>query len=71
MKNGITFNDVLESVDKLSLEEQETLMDVLHRRLIEQRRSELAKEIQDAQHEFREGSSQPATPSEIMKEISS
>ena len=70
MKNETTFNDVLESVDKLSLDEQETLLEVLHRRLIEYRRSDIAKEIQDAQNEFQQGYCQPATPSEIMKEIS-
>ena len=69
MKNGITFNDVLESVDKLSLDEQETLTEVIRRRLIERRRAELGNEIQDAQREFKEGSCQPATSSEIMKEI--
>ena len=69
MSNEITFNDVLESVDKLSLDEQETLTEVIRRRLIERRRAELAKEIQNAQREFKEGSCQPATPSDILKEI--
>lgn len=69
MSKEFTFNDVLESVDKLSLDEQETLTEVLRKRLIERRREELAKEIQNAQREFKEGSSKPATPSEIMKEI--
>ena len=69
MHNGTTFNDVLESIDKLTLDEQETLMEVLHRRLIDYRRSELSEEIRDAQQEFREGACKRATPSEIMKEI--
>jgi hypothetical protein len=34
------FGEVLEAVGKLSLEEQETLLDVLHRRIIEHRREE-------------------------------
>ncbi|KFD40942.1 hypothetical protein HX99_06590 [Peptococcaceae bacterium SCADC1_2_3] len=69
MENVMTFNEILESADKLSFDEQETLMEVLHRRLIEHRRAELAKEIQDAQQEYQEGRCQPATPSELMKEI--
>ena len=64
-----TFNDLLESVDKLSLDEQETLTEVLQRRLIERRRLELAREIKSAQREFKKGSRRTATPSEIMKEI--
>ncbi|MBU1262598.1 hypothetical protein KKG61_02750 [bacterium] len=69
MRNIMTFNEVLESADKLSLDEQEILREALHRRLIEHRRAELAKEIQDAQQEYKEGGCQSATPSELMKEI--
>ena len=69
MGKVMTFNKVLESADKLSLDEQETLTEVLHRRIIEHRHTELAKEIQDAQQEFKKGKCKPATPSELMKEI--
>ena len=69
MENVMSFNEVLEFADKLSLDDQETLMAVLHRRIIEHRRAELAKEIQDAQQEFKEGKCKPTTPAELMKEI--
>ena len=69
MGNTVVLNEVLESADKLSLDEQETLTEILHRRLIEYRRAELAKEIQNAQQEYRQGRCRPATPSELMKEI--
>ena len=69
MENVATFNEVLESADKLSLDEQETLAEILRKRLIDHRRTELAKEIQEAQQEYQEGRAQPATPSELMKEI--
>lgn len=69
MGKVMTFNKVLESADKLSLDEQETLTEVLRRRIIEHRRAELAKEIKDAQQEFKDGKCKPATPSELMKEI--
>ena len=69
MENVMSFNEVLESADKLSLDDQETLMEVLHLRIIEHRRAVLAKEIQDAQQEFKEGKCKPTTPAELMKEI--
>ena len=69
MRNGMTFNDVLESVDKMSLEEQETLTEVMHRRIIERKRAALVREIKEAQKEFKDGSCQPVTPSDLMKEI--
>ncbi len=63
------FGEVLEVADKLSLNEQETLIEVLQRRIIERRREKLAEETQDAQQEFLAGHCQPATPAELMKEI--
>lgn len=69
MENVISFEQVLEAADKLSLEAQETLMEVLHRRVIERRREKLAQEIQNAQREFRGDQCKPATPDELMKEI--
>lgn len=65
----MTFNGVLESADKLSLDEQETLTEILQRRIMEHRRIELAREIQEAQQDFKKGFCKPATPSELMKEI--
>lgn len=69
MENVMPFGEVLEAVGKLSLEEQETLLDVLHRRIIEHRREELASDIWQAQKEFEEGHCRPVTPAELVKEI--
>lgn len=69
MGNVMTFGELLEAADKLSLEEQETLVDILHRRMIERRRTELAKDIQDAQQEFQEERCREVTPSELIREI--
>lgn len=44
--------EVLEAGGKLSLEEQETLLEALQRRLIERRREELACDIRQAQEDF-------------------
>ncbi len=63
------FGDVLEAIDKLSLEEQETLMDIVQHRIAERGRKLLAAEIQDARQEFAAGRSQQTTADELMKEI--
>jgi len=52
----------------LSLEEQESLLELLQRRLIERRRIVLARKIEEARREFREGKSRVMTPSEIIAE---
>jgi hypothetical protein len=59
----------LEAADKLSLGDQEALLEVLHRRIIERRREEIAKDIEEAQQEFQAGQCRPITPSELMNEI--
>ena len=69
MKNTMSFGEVLETVDRLPLEEQEALIDILQRRVIEQRRAELAQDIKDAQKEFKAGHAHPGTPDEVMAEI--
>jgi CO dehydrogenase/acetyl-CoA synthase alpha subunit len=69
MEQSLTFGDILEAADRLSLEEKETLIEVLQRRLVDQRRDELAKEIKAARKEFQAGKCQPACPEELMKEI--
>lgn len=69
MPTLLAFGEVLEAADSLSFDEQETLIDILQRRMIEQRRTELAEDIQAARKEFQAGHCQPATASEIMKDI--
>ena len=69
MKKQMFFGEVLEAADKLSLEEQEAIVNILHKRMIEYRRSELAKEIHEAQQEYQSGRCQPSTPDKIIKEI--
>lgn len=69
MKKVTSFAEVLEAADKLSLDEQEAMLDILHRRVTENRRKELVKEVQEAQREFQEGHCQPVTPEEITREL--
>ena len=69
MTDGMPFGEVLEAADQLSAEEQQTLIDILHRRLSQACRRLLAAEIQEARREFAEGRCKPATPEELMREI--
>jgi hypothetical protein len=69
IRNAVSFAHVRESPGRLSAEEQETLIDILHRRAVESRRQGIAKHIRDAQQEFRKGRCRAITPAKIMKEI--
>jgi hypothetical protein len=68
-KSPSRFHVVVEAADRLTVEEQETLLEVLNRRLADRRRVELAADIREGQREFERGALRPTTPHEIMKEI--
>jgi hypothetical protein len=69
MQDAAPFSDVVEAAGNLSLDEQEALVEILERRVTERRRSQLAKEIQDADREFQRGECRPAQPNDLLREI--
>ncbi len=69
MEHIQNFADLLDAVDKLSREEKETFLDVLQRRVIEERRGEIATEIKAARREFQSGECHPINAEDLMKEI--
>ncbi|MGO8688014.1 MAG: hypothetical protein ACLQLG_00115 [Thermoguttaceae bacterium] len=69
MENTPPFADILEAAGSLSLEEQEVLVEILNRRLIEQRRAELAADIADADRQFQQAECRPARRDELLREI--
>jgi len=64
-----TFAQVLDSADQLGVEEQESLVEVLQRRLAERRRDALLEAVKLARREFDEDRCRPATPKQIVKRI--
>lgn len=71
MKGNALFCEILEAADRLSLEEQETLVDILARRMIEHRRAELSSDVAEAERELQEGGCRPVNPDELIREIRS
>ena len=69
MKTAMTFDRILGLSDDLPLSEKESLVEILTKRVIEQRRRILQKDIRDARREFRAAKCRSVTPAELMKEI--
>jgi hypothetical protein len=69
MEDTVVFSEVLEAVGKLSLEEQETLLDIVQRRIAREGRKRLADDIREAQGEFTQGRCDVVTVEDLMKEI--
>lgn len=63
-----TFAEVIDAVDKLSPDEQETLIETIRRRLAQRRRQELLADIDEARADLAAGRSQVKAPQEIVDE---
>ncbi len=63
------FQQVLENVESLSLDEQETLIDLVCCRLKERRRDEIAANIAQAQIDYQTGNVVRGTFGEIMAKL--
>ncbi len=64
-----TYGQVLDSIEALPEEQQESLMDTVRKRLAENRRDLLVKSVKEARKEFKSGKCRPASPAEIMRKV--
>ena len=69
MSKAVRFGEVLEGIETLSLEDQEILKEILHRRIVERRREEWVRDVRQAQQEFQAGECRPVTPEELMNHV--
>ena len=65
-----TFQKALEIVESLPEEQRESLMDIVKRRLIEERRDRLAQSIKGAREEYKRGKIRKGTVDDLMNELS-
>ena len=64
-----TFEQVLDLVTELSLEQQELLIDIVKKRTIQMRRQELVRSSQEALAEFKTGNLKAQTANEAIEEL--
>jgi hypothetical protein len=67
---NITFQKALEIVESLPEEQRESLMDIVRRRLIEERRDRLAQSIKEAREEYKRGKIRKGTVDDLLNELS-
>ena len=63
------FQQALEAVEVLSLEDQAMLLDILQNRLRQQRRNELLKEVAEVRQEYAEGTVKFGSVADFMAEL--
>lgn len=64
-----TFQEALEIVESLPQDQQENLINIIRRRLIEHRREALAEQIKEAREEYKRGEVRRGTVDDLLREI--
>jgi hypothetical protein len=67
--HAIPFAELLEMIDRLPLDQRESLVEVLRRRNSEDERNRIVASSRAAKKEHRAGKTRPTTPEELMREI--
>ena len=63
------FEQALEAVENLSLEDQAMLLDILQNRLRQERRNELIKEVAEVRQKYAEGNVKFSSVADFMAEL--
>lgn len=64
-----SYGQVIASIEALPADQQESLVELLQKRLAERRRAALVKSVQEARKEFKAGKLRPASPAEILHKV--
>ena len=64
-----TFSDVVDAADDLSVNEQETLVEILRRRIAKCNREALVRDVAEARAEFQSGQTRATSVGDIMNEV--
>jgi len=66
----ISFQQALDMVESLPEYQQEDLIDLIRRRLVEQKRETLALRVQEARAEYAQGKTKEGTVQDLMNDLS-
>jgi hypothetical protein len=66
MQTSISLNQILQNISELSVDEQFYLSDLLQKRLVEVRRTEIANRVQEAEENYRSGNVRSGSVAELM-----
>lgn len=69
MSAQANFNEILESIGLLPSEQQETLIEIIQKRLLAQKREILLSNIEQAKQEFSLGNVRSGNIDDLLKEL--
>jgi hypothetical protein len=65
----VTFKDALELVENLSDDERWSLIEIVRRRLVEERRGEIAKSVTESRKDLAQGNVRKGTVADLLREL--
>jgi len=65
----LTFHEALELIESLPEEERWSLIEIVRRRLAEERRDEIAKSIREAREQYARGEVKRGTVDDLLREL--
>jgi SH3-like domain-containing protein len=66
---AVSLNTVLEYVDKLDIEDQQYLQEIIHRRLIDAKRTAIASRAKQAKASVRKHTSRSGTAKDLLADL--
>ncbi len=66
---GVNFQEALEIIESFPEDQRESLIDIVKHRLLEERRNQLARSIEEAREELRMGEIKKGTVDDLMREF--
>lgn len=66
---SLSFQDLIDAVESLPLDDQSMLVEIINKRIIEKRRAELVAEVKEAQKAFKRGEVRRGTVKDLIKDL--
>jgi hypothetical protein len=66
---SLGFQDLIDAVESLPLEDRSLLVEIVNKRIIEKRRAELVSEVMASRDAFRQGNIKRGTVEDLMKDL--
>lgn len=63
------FQQAIETVEQLPVDDQALLIEIIRQRLVDQRRAEIAEEIREARVAYQQGKVRRGSVDDLMKEL--
>jgi hypothetical protein len=64
-----TFDEALEIIESFPEDQRESIIEIVRRRLIEERREQLAQTVKEAREEYARGEFRSGTVDDLIREI--